>query len=181
VAGLNSQSLIEAGFHGFKSIQFGDAFYGKKGFTHDFSPVQVSEVVSRLRQGSLAGTLTLNEYRLFEDFLVTALQRYLVSCHDSGVSRLVQVFDTPIPIALLSGKATQASAQKVVSPGKAAAIRTTVTAIRPEITSVSALVQENSGSGSLERKLHKLRRNPRKFFADSHNGLIKAFRHFFIA
>lgn len=179
VAGLNSQSLIEAGFHGFKSIQFGDAFYGKKGFTHDFTLGQVSEVVNSLRQGNLAGTLTLNEYRLFEDFLVSALQRYLVSCHDSGVSRLEKVFDTKTPISLLSENISPANVQKVVPPTKTVAIRTAVTAAKPQITSVSALAQKDGGPSSLRRKLHKLHRNPRKFFADSHNGIIGAFRYFF--
>lgn len=174
VAGLNSQSLIEAGFHGFKSIQFGDAFYGKKGFTHDFSPVQVSEVVSRLRQGSLAGTLTLNEYRLFEDFLVTALQRYLVSCHDSGVSRLVQVFDTQTPITLLSGKTTPPVAQIPSELAKSAVIP-----IKPKMASVSYSIKEDAGPSSLERKLLKLRKNPSKFFADSQSSVFRSLRNLF--
>lgn len=174
VVGLNSQSLIEAGFHGFKSIQFGDAFYGKKGFTHDFNPVQVSEVVSRLRQGSLAGTLTLNEYRLFEDFLVTALQRYLVSCHDSGVSRLVQVFDTQTPITLLSGKATPAVAQIPSELAKSAG-----TPSKPKLASVPDSIKEDAGPSSLERKLLKLRKNPGKFFADSNNRLFRSLRNLF--
>ena len=174
VAGLNSQSLIEAGFHGFKSIQFGDAFYGKKGFTHDFTLGQVSEVVNSLRQGNLAGTLTLNEYRLFEDFLVSALQRYLVSCHDSGVSRLVKVFDTQTPISLLSSNTTPAMAKKPSELAKSAA-----TPSKPKLASVSNYIKEDAGSSSLERKLLKLRKNPSKFFADSRSSLFRSLRHLF--
>lgn len=188
VAGLNSQSLIEAAFHGFKPIQFGDAFYGKKGFTHDFTPAQVSEVVRRLQQGTLSGTLSLDEYRCFEDFLVAALQRFLVSCHESGLNRLAQVFEMPAPIALLSGKAANAQAQPTAAkpaaapatakpdPAKPAAAKPTAQApARPPADEAP----DASSPGPLERKLLKLRRNPRKFFADSHNGLIRSLRHLF--
>lgn len=188
IAGLNSQSLIEAAFHGFKPIQFGDAFYGKKGFTHDFTPAQVNEVVTRLEQGSLSGTLSLGEYRRFEDFLVTALQRFLVSCHDSGLGRLAQVFEMPGPIALLSGKAAKVQAKPAAakpaatSPPSAKPAATSTAAAKlapakPQATEATAT--DANGPSPLERKLHKLRRNPRKFFADSHNGLVRIFRHLF--
>lgn len=188
VAGLNSQSLIEAAFHGFKPIQFGDAFYGKKGFTHDFTPAQVSEVVRRLQQGTLSGTLSLDEYRCFEDFLVSALQRFLVSCHDSGLNRLAQVFEMPAPIALLSCKAAKAQVQ-TTAPKPAAASpeakpNSGILVAAKQVARVPAnpSAAEASGvsrSGAFERKLLKLRRNPRKFFADSHNGLIRSLRHLF--
>lgn len=205
VAGLNSQSLIEAAFHGFKPIQFGDAFYGKKGFTHDFTPARVSEVVTRLKQGSLSGSLSLGEYRQFEDFLLVALQRHLVSCHDSGLTRLAQVFDMPAPIALLSAKAGKASqAQAQAQPAKPAAAQPApkpAPAAKPAAPAAASTppkpavppapkaaaapspapihAKEDGNPGPLERKLLKLRRNPRKFFADSHNGLLRSLRHFF--
>ena len=194
VTGLNSQSLIEAAFHGFKPIQFGDAFYGKKGFTHDFTPAQVSEVVTRLKQGSLTGSLSLGEYRCFEDFLVAALQRYLVSCHDSGLVRLAQVFDMLAPIALLSpkaGKAAQAQpvaavkkpVTAVAAPAKPAAAATPASPAasvpaKPQAAPAPAAA-EDSSPGLMARKLLKLRRNPRKFFADSHNSLLRSLRHLF--
>lgn len=178
VAGLNSQSLIEAAFHGFKPIQFGAAFYGEKGFTHDFTPAQVSEVVRRLQQGTLSGTLSLDEYRCFEDFLVAALQRFLVSCHDSGLNRLAQVFEMPAPISLLSGKAAKAQAQTMLANPVDALVKPVATPLaRPQ--SAKSVVAEYDEPSPLERKLHKLRRNPRKFFADSHNGLVRILRHLF--
>ena len=188
IAGLNSQSLIEAAFHGFKPIQFGDAFYGKKGFTHDVTPAQVSEVVARLKQGEWSGTLSLGEYRQFEDFLVTALQRFLVSCHDSGLPRLAQVFEMPTSIALLSGKAAKALVQPTAAPAKPAATHDKPVAAASAKPAAPAPAKPNAepaplhaatGPGPLERKLLKLRRNPRKFFADSHNGLIRGLRHLF--
>lgn len=178
VAGLNSQSLIEAAFHGLKPIQFGDAFYGNKGFTHDFTPGQVSKVVSCLQQGTLSGTLSLSEYRCFEDFLVAALQRFLVSCHDSGLNRLAQVFEIRASIALLSGKASKVLAQTTPAKPVDAAVKPVATPLaRPQ--SVKSVVAEYDEPSPLERKLHKLRRNPRKFFADSHNGLVRILRHLF--
>lgn len=175
VAGLNSQSLIEAAFQGFKPLQFGDAFYGKKGFTHDFTPAQVSEVVRRLQQGTLSGTLSLDEYRFFEDFLVAALQHFLVSCHNSGLNRLAQVFEMPSPIALLSGKGAKAQAQPAAAEPAAAPAAAKSTPVKPSVAAAPAA----SSPGQLERKFLKLRRNPRKFFADSHNGLIRSLRHLF--
>jgi Capsule polysaccharide biosynthesis protein len=180
VAGLNSQSLIEAAFYGFKPIQFGDAFFGNKGFTYDVTPAQISEIVISLQQGSLSGTLSLTEYRCFEDFLVTALQRFLVSCHDSGLVRLAQVFEMPASIQLLSNKAAKDQVQptpvNTTSASRPAARLATAPANSQKDKS---LVTGASDPSPLDRKLHKLRRNPRKFFADSNNGLVRIFRHLF--
>ena len=192
IAGLNSQSLIEAAFHGFKPIQFGDAFYGKKGFTHDFGPAQVREVVTLLKQGSLAGLLSLGEYRRFEDFLVATLQRYLVSCHESGLARLAQVFDMPATISLLSAQSIEAAqrqpvaapavkkqtAPTVATPATSTMPKTAV-AQKPKITPIPVIAAKDTNPGPLARKLLKLRRNPRKFFADSRNGLLRSLRHLF--
>ncbi len=180
VVGLNSQSLIEAAFHGFKPIQFGDAFFGNKGFTHDFTPAQVSEVVLSLRQGSLSGSLSLTEYRCFQDFLVTALQRFLVSCFDSGLVRLAKVFEMPVSLALLSGEKSNAQVQtKLGNPVAAAIPAAGLATASANSQKEGTLVTAASDPSPLERKLHKLRRNPRKFFADSSNGLVRIFRHLF--
>ncbi len=180
IVGLNSQSLIEAAFHGFKPIQFGDAFFGNKGFTYDFRPAQVVEVVTSLRQGSLSGTLSLAEYRCFEDFLVTALQRFLVSCHTSGLTRLAQVFEMPASITLLSEKAAKAQIQTTSPKTTAASLPAARLSTAPaDSQKERPLVTDASDPSPFERKLHKLRRNPRKFFADSSNGLVRIFRYLF--
>lgn len=179
VVGLNSQSLIEAAFHGFKPIQFGDAFFGNKGFTYDFTPTQVSEVVSSLQQGSLSGTLSLAEYRCFEDFLITALQLFMVSCQDSGLLRLAQVFKMPESIALLSDKAAKAQVQPTPAMTTAAPLPEARLATAPANSQKDKFLVTGTSDSPLERKLHKLRRNPRKFFADSNNGLVRIFRHLF--
>jgi hypothetical protein len=183
VVGLNSQSLIEAAFHGFKPIQFADAFFGQKGFTHDFSLGQVGEVITRLQQGSLAGTLTLDEYRRFEDFLVIALQRYLVSCYPSGLARLREVFKMPELISIISKKDTEAKNKTSITPAKPptelakAGIAITALSAKPEGVQAPTLVE--TGQSYFERKLLKLRRNPRKFFSDSKYLLVRSFRHIF--
>jgi hypothetical protein len=176
VIGLNSQSLIEAAFHGFKPIQFGDAFYGKKGFTHDFTPDQISEVVINLQQGSLAGSLSLTEYRYFENFLVIALQRYLVSNFDSGIKRLEQVFDLPKNISLSLTATGVAHKTTVKEPNKTLSEDKTSASKESSLIPIANVLKIPS---SLERKFLKLRRNPKKFFSDSQNSVIRTLHYFF--
>lgn len=85
---LCSQSAIEAAFEGKKVIQLGKSFYGKKGFTYDFDSIE--EFISQIN--SLVGTLTLEEYKYFEEFLVKVFQLHLVSVHPSGIKVLEEKF-----------------------------------------------------------------------------------------
>ncbi|WP_298236465.1 hypothetical protein [uncultured Azohydromonas sp.] len=110
VTGLNSQGLLEAAFEGLKPVQFGNAFFGQKGFTHDYLLHDISRFVSDISAGNIQGTLTLSEFRRFEEFSTRLLQRQLVSVHDSGVSRLTELFSLPAHIGLVKGKPKQAAA-----------------------------------------------------------------------
>ncbi|WP_407230078.1 hypothetical protein [Escherichia coli] len=70
---LCSQSAIEAAFLGIKPIQFGNAFYGQKGFTHDFD--SIDEFYAELQQNKLNKYLTINEYDNLELFLIKFLEK----------------------------------------------------------------------------------------------------------
>ncbi|MCR9214307.1 MAG: capsular biosynthesis protein [Proteobacteria bacterium] len=101
VIGLNSQGMMEAVLCGLKPIQFGDAFFGRRGFTHDFDRNSVHEFVEALHSGEINGTLTLEEFADFERFAVKFFQHHLVSIHPSGVDKLKQIFQLPnnIPVS----------------------------------------------------------------------------------
>lgn len=81
VAGLCSQGLMEACQAGFKPLQFGQAFYGGRGFTYDCSQNDAEAVAASLATGALPGRLTLDEYRIFENFLASALMIHLLPSH----------------------------------------------------------------------------------------------------
>jgi cytochrome oxidase Cu insertion factor (SCO1/SenC/PrrC family) len=87
---LSSQASLEAAMCGLKPVQFGKAFYGHKGFTHDYD--SVCKFVADLVAGNVSGKLTLEEYDCFEEFLMKALEFHLVSAHRSGVRRLKAIF-----------------------------------------------------------------------------------------
>ncbi|MGC2855129.1 hypothetical protein ACM64Y_06610 [Novispirillum sp. DQ9] len=78
---LCSQGLLEACQAGLKPAQIGRAFFGGKGFTHDFAAP--APYVAALAAG-LPGRLSVEEYRLFEDFLVRALLVHLVRNDAAG-------------------------------------------------------------------------------------------------
>jgi hypothetical protein len=76
IVGLCSQGMLEACQAGFKPLQAGRAFFGGRGFTHDFD--NADQVADALVAGNLPRRLSLDEYRGFEDFLVRALVLHLV-------------------------------------------------------------------------------------------------------
>lgn len=117
--GLNSQSLIEAAFEGLKPVQFGNAFYGRKGFTHDYDLTDLAEFARDLAQGQVHGTLTLEEFDAFERFLTRALQVQLVSVNPSGVATLLKRFMPAATIRLGAPAETQPAAPAKPAPAPA--------------------------------------------------------------
>jgi len=84
-----SQSALEASFVGKKVVQFGDAFYGKKGFTYDYKSIDT--FIKNCN--NLNETLTLDEYSNYELFLLKVLQLHLVCIHPSGIKSLEAKFN----------------------------------------------------------------------------------------
>ena len=68
VVGLSSQGMLEAAFSGIRPTQFGDAFFGRKGFTNDYALDAVATFVSDLLTNKIENRLGLAEYQSFEIF-----------------------------------------------------------------------------------------------------------------
>lgn len=81
--GLCSQGLLEACQAGLKPAQIGGAFFGGKGFTHDFAD---GAAYVRALAAGLPGRLNIAEYRAFEDFLIRALLMHLVRNDAAGAA-----------------------------------------------------------------------------------------------
>jgi len=86
---LCSQSALEAAFAGKKVVQFGDAFYGKKGFTYDY--LTINNFIKDIHK--IKNTLSLSEYAQYELFLLKTLSFHLVSVHPSGIASLRDKFN----------------------------------------------------------------------------------------
>ncbi len=95
--GLCSQGLLEACQAGLKPVQLGHAFFGGQGFTHDYADPDA--FVADLAAGRVAGALELDEYRLFEDFLVRALVLHLVPNAREGVDKIRARLAAPDAVA----------------------------------------------------------------------------------
>jgi hypothetical protein len=93
VVGLCSQGLLEACQAGFKPLQAGGAFFGGRGFTHDFATAD--QVANTLIAQDLPARLTLDEYRQFEDFLVQALVLHLVGNEPRESEKAWQLLSGP--------------------------------------------------------------------------------------
>lgn len=138
---INSQSGIEAAAHGFKPIQLGDAFWGRRGFSHDLHTSQIDAAVS-IANDETKYRLRSQEYNLLKEWLVRTMESWLVneSLTESEL-RLSEIFhDLPVD------KMTSSEGGKT-SP----------------ILSSSTL---ESGY-RFKRKLKKLFRDPARFFRDA--------------
>ncbi|MCL1962191.1 MAG: hypothetical protein FWG56_10590 [Desulfovibrionaceae bacterium] len=124
VAGINSQGLLEAAFHGLKPVQFGNAFFGEKGFTHDYELndtkgfLEKIKIESRSISATKEGTMTLAEFDAFESFCTKLLQFQLVSIHNSGLMTLRRIFADEDVIALVKKGAANPTATKVIVPNR---------------------------------------------------------------
>jgi hypothetical protein len=176
--GLNTQSLIEAAFEGLKPVQFGNAFYGRRGFTHDYDLTQVPQFIEDLTQGRIQGGLTLPEFDAFELFLVKALQQHLVSVNPSGVAALAQKLAAPNTIALAkpsTGAPTAPAAPAVPkAPSPPPATAPIVPPVRghgvPAVVDtpeLQAALASPDNKTVLQKKVRKFFRDPFSFFFDA--------------
>ncbi|WP_427306748.1 capsular polysaccharide biosynthesis protein [Cupriavidus sp. H39] len=160
VVGINSQSLIEAAVGGVKPIQCGKAFYAGKGFTHDVK--DVDDVVDLIK--ALPGSyLTIDEYFYLETFLLKALDEWLIPESPAlGVPRLERRLGA---IKKVAATKPLPATQKSPVVKSVANIVVSKIAIEPTRTATSNLTQ---------RKLKKLRNDPKAFFRDAKNPLIRS-------
>lgn len=165
---INSQSGIEAAWHGIKPIVLGDPFYGKKGFTVDLDVSRLDEVVSYISINEKKDyILTLEEYDFFEAFLVKSLVFSLVSKHKSGLI-LLREYLSPIPQIKLA-KPGGGAAREVPVESKALN--------KPRISDNNTCDSSvtHSEISSFKRKFRKLKRDPKRFFLDSKNPILRKF------
>jgi len=180
VAGICTQSLIEAAYLGKKCFQVGDAFFGNYGFTHDC--VSVDKLVLKLCQKEIVGTLTLSEYDLFLEFLTIILQMHLVSIHDSGMRLLKQRLEQVECISLLQNS----SKQRFLSPSEKTELSLDQTKVVSATFIDSDLDKLSESERGLKQKMignlislaysgkkyQKFKRNPEQFFKDSRYSAV---------
>jgi len=144
VAVINSQLGIEAALQGFKPLQIGNAFYGGYGFTYDIDKV---DTIIDVINSELSGRLSIDEYILLREYLMHMLVDYLVPEEvATGTAKLKQIFNI-------------APIKKVAPPNKI--IDKPISVENKPAPSVN----KNASTGN--KKLNKLKRNPKRFFSDS--------------
>jgi len=168
---INSQSGIEAALSGFKTIQLGDAFWGKNGFSHDISAENLDEVTSILGN-PLSCRLDLNAFEQLEQWLVTVIDRWLVEETPSpkADARLKEIFfeisgRNPTNV---SHPAAKAAKQPVILPAPSLAGSAVATPITVE-----------AQKDAFRRKMRKLIRRPDDFFRDAKNDTFRRVGMFF--
>lgn len=87
---LCSQAGIECAMRGKKIIQFGNAFYGGKGFSHDYSTLD--DFMNDFNSGLIYPSLSSDEMKNFNEFLSKMFSSFLVSNSDSVNSILDRYF-----------------------------------------------------------------------------------------
>jgi len=81
--------------HGLKPVQFGEAFYGQKGFTYDYN--SINSFVKEMQ--FLNFKISKDEQAELEKFPIRMLKFHLVSTEKEGCYDLSKIFNlqTPIP------------------------------------------------------------------------------------
>ncbi len=177
VLGLNSQALLEAAFHGFQPIQFADAFYGRKGFTTDYSISQIDDFIEDVRSGAILSRLGLEQYRRYEEFITKSLQFSLVSSFPSGKIRLKEIFKSESRIIIGPQPAPNTNMHSTTKTIAKAA--TEISANIPQLKLSEPKNSEQTTNMSKEtvrpkkkNKWIKFYKSPKKFFFDSKNKKI---------
>ena len=178
VAGINSQSLIEAAFEGFQPIQFGDAFYGQKGFTSDYQIADVASFVQDINARKVPSRLGIEGYRSYETFITKALQFSLVSAFPSGKAILRSTFTPPphVAIAKAGGKAATPAArlaQQASTPAVAKLPTEAASVAEPKAEKLKPPISK------AKKKWIKFFKTPRKFFLDSKDKNVRWLYIFF--
>lgn len=142
---LNSQIGIEAAIAGIKPYQFGNAFYGKNGFTYDLHVDQIEAIISDINLGK-SGHLNSDEYIKLREYLMHMLIDHLIPEESMrGKNKLSQIFK--IKPAIVTKASTTENTNKLENKS------TITTKAEPDST--------------FEKKLLKLKNNPKLFFIDS--------------
>lgn len=176
---INSQSGIEAAWHGLRPITLGNPFYGNKGFTSDFSLHDLDGVVNYIDNKSNSSVLTLEEYKKFEIFLVRVLQYHLVSKFKSGIPVLRKLFSPFDVIQLVTPVSKNvANSTNVDVPSKMNVDKPQSQAVLEKKEVKSEMVNPInmpvvSGLTPFQRKMRKLRRDPKRYFADSKFKILR--------
>lgn len=179
ILGLNSQALLEAAFEGFQPIQFGNAFYGKHGFTSNYTPDTLEQFIKDLTLGNIPSKLGLAQYRSYEEFITKALQFSLVSAFPSGKTMLRTIFHVTPPISLVKSEPQKNEA--ITTPTKSVKTQTP-TANMPssaESTPTLAPLIKKQAQHKRGKKMEKFLKTPKKFFLDSKNPRIRWLNVFF--
>ncbi|WP_273383262.1 capsule biosynthesis protein [Actinobacillus porcinus] len=184
IIGLNSQGLLEAAFEGFKPIQLANAFYGKKGFTHDYSFYDIDSLINDINENNIRPLLSLKEFDAFEEFMTVLLQKQTISIHNSGLINLREVFAQDDIISLVDvttkakpiiksteAKSNQPQAEKTIS------VENKVAPLAP--INVSKSMEKIAKEEKLNKKINKLKNNPRLFFSDSKTPIFRWLKIFF--
>lgn len=183
VLGISSQGLIEAAFEGFKPIQLGNAFFGGKGFTHDYKLNQIDQLIYDLSINKISPLLTLQEFDKLEEFLTALLQKHTISSFDSGLPLLRERFALPAaPIALAESRNTSPK-----PADKSSNVNSVLTAQNKEkdkdkmTDSVDPALPNTAQSitTAKQRKWEKFKRSPRLFFAQSQYAILRSLKYFF--
>jgi len=174
---LCSQAAIEAAFNGFKPVQLGNAFYGRKGFTHDYSSVEC--FIKDFKKGLVRGELTLSEFDLFEEFCVKSFLGHLVSVHPSGHIILRERLRKHKSVNLVTKKTglsqnIEVDKDVIARNGEAERESDTIST-KLDLTIVEKSYPEDRG----KKLIKKLRNKPYAYFRDSKIAVIRPLRFFF--
>ncbi|ENB5387819.1 capsular biosynthesis protein, partial [Escherichia coli] len=181
---LCSQSAIEAAFWGMKPIQLGNAFYGQKGFTHDYD--SIDEFYADLQKNKLNKYLTVDEYDNLECFLVKFLEKSLISVHKSGILSLEKKLKLPSYISMVQPVIKEVKYKDVdrISKNNSEKVSNADIVHHKEnnmnLDNVKSplIIKEYKNEKAILKKIKKLKRNPKAFLIDSKHRSLNLLARF---
>jgi hypothetical protein len=171
VISLSSQSLIEAAFYGHKPIQFGNAFYGGRGFTYDLSMEVIDEFCEKLNRGEIVSKMTLDEYDNYMCFITKFIHIHLISVHKSGIMQIRQLFEEYTPINIIS-EGIKPNKKKLTKQNPVRVDSEKISTIKLKVAKQEPFEKVESSN---YRKFKKFKNNPYKFLYDALRNLARKY------
>jgi hypothetical protein len=132
VLALCSQGALELAFRtGHKPVVFGRPFYGRAGFTSDYS--RVEDFAKDLAAGKAPGALSLDEYEAFDIWITRFLQAHLACVHTSGQARVRAALSSPNVLRIDAQPVAAAKPKPTLQPGTPVTAKPPLASAKPEV------------------------------------------------
>lgn len=165
---INSQAGIDAAWNGIRPIVLTRAFYSQKGFTFDAGCIDRAIEYIKNTEDS---TLTIDEFKLFEQYLIRSFLGHLISKFPSGKVALSKIFNYEKQIPLY--RREQKNNPKPIATPEIKPEAKPIKDRQKESKAIVIVRNQNEIQKKENKLLIKFKRDPISYFLDSKYLLLR--------